>query len=308
MNAPIKTLILSAVLALAGLDCPVATAGGLAAVSGPNGKLSVEGGTFDDSGAGIALGSFATPLGYSFGLQADGAFGSIDGQPMGGGGLHLFTRDPSHYLLGVYSGYHTWDGIDVWRAAGEAELYVDRFSFSGAAGYEDVSVPTTDAGLPVLTADDKSVFGLADIAYYITDDFKIAGGYRYINETGLGSASAEYLIHTGDVPMSLFANSDFGNDDYTRITGGLRVFLGSDPHKSLIDRHRQDDPPTLLPMFPKLATQSPSSGPLQCTVIPSGAWKVTSPADGQCICPPGSPLAGQMPVFLVGEYRCRGGQ
>jgi len=43
MNAPIKTLILSAVLALAGLDCPVATAGELAAVSGPNGKLSVEG-------------------------------------------------------------------------------------------------------------------------------------------------------------------------------------------------------------------------------------------------------------------------
>jgi hypothetical protein len=169
---------------------------------------------------------------------------------------------------------------------------------------EDVNVPSTSGGLPVITPDDDHFFGQADLAYYITDDFRISGGYRYINETSLGAASAEYLIHAGDIPMSLFANSDFGNSDYLRITGGLRVFFGADPHKSLIDRNRRDDPPTYMPMFPKLTTAGANGSSLpQCTVA-SGTFKVTSPTDGQCICPPGSSFAGQKPVFALGNYFC----
>ena len=284
------------------LSALAATAGDLPAVSGPNGKLSVEGGTFDDQGAGIALGSFAVPLGPSFGLQADGALGSIDGDVMGGGGLHLFTRDPSSYLLGVYGSYHTWDSIDIWRLAGEGELYLGRFTLAGLAGYERVEVPSTVGDLLVLTPDDKHFFGQFDASYYITDDFKVTGGYRYLNESSFASAGAEYLIRGRDVPMSLFARGNFGDGDYTSVTGGLKIYLGSDPNKSLIDRNRRDDPENYLPVFPKLAT---SGGTNYCTAGPSPMYQVSSPTP--CVCPSGTPRSGQGPQYipaLGGFYTC----
>lgn len=288
------------VLGLIAAGGAAALAGDLPAVSGPNGKVSVEGGSFDDQGAGIALGSFALPLGPSFGLQADGAVGAIDGEAMGGGGLHLFTRDPSSYLLGVYGSYHTWDSIDIWRLAGEAELYLGRFTLSGLAGYESVDVPSLTDGLEVLTPDDKHFFGQFDGSYYITDDFKVSAGYRYLNETSFASAGAEYLFRGHEVPWSLFARGNFGDDDYTSVTGGVKIYLSGDTNKSLIDRNRRDDPENYLPVFPKLATKSGSSLP-QCTV---SSGHVTSPTNGQCICPSGTPQAGQQPFEYLGNYYC----
>ena len=220
MQNALKAFFAIALLAGAAM---AARAGELPAVSGPNGKLSVEGGSFDDESAGVALGSFALPLGHSFGLQADGALGTVDGGTLGGGGAHLFTRDPSSYLLGAYGSFHTWDSIEIWRVAAEAEFYLGRFTLDGLAGYESVDVPSLSDGLEVLTPDDRHFFAQSDVAYYITDDFKVYGGYRYINETSFGSAGAEYLIRGQDVPLSLFARGDFGNEDYTSITGGLKV-------------------------------------------------------------------------------------
>lgn len=284
-------LLSAAVLACAPLQ-PATRADPLPAVSGPNGKISVEGGAFDDEGAGIAQGSFAVPLGHMFGLQADGALGTIDDEVLGGGALHLFMRDPSSHLIGVYGSLHTWDSIDIWRLAGEAELYMGRFSLAGLAGYEHVEVPSTVGGLPVLTADSGHFFGQTDLAYYITDDFKIYAGYRYLNEAGFAAAGTEYLLRGFEVPLSLFAKADFGNDDYTRATGGLKVYFSADPGSSLVDRQRRDDPETYLPVFPKVTALSAAPLPL-CTI--SGSF-VSTPANGQCICPPGSPFAGQKPI------------
>ena len=264
--------------------------------------MSVEGGSFDDESAGVALGSFAMPLGHSFGLQADGAFGTIDDDILGGGGLHLFTRDPSSYLLGAYGSFHTWDSIDIWRIAGEAELYLGRFTLDGLAGYESIDGPT-DFNDPTLTIDDDHFFAQTDLAYYITDDFKVYGGYRYLNETSFGAAGAEYLVRGYEVPVSLFARSDFGVDEYTSITGGLKVYLSGDPQKSLIDRHRRDDPEIYVPVFPKKV-----AGGLQCTLFSGTTWKVQSPTNGQCTCPPGSQLAGQRPVSGPSNtWSCRPG-
>lgn len=143
----------------------VAFSDGGPAVSGPNGKFSVEGAQYDDEGSFLALGSYSIPLGYSFGLQADGAVGTIDDEVMGGGGVHLFTRDPSKYLLGDYASYHTWDSIDIWRTAAEFEFYLSRVSLTGLAGYESVDVPATSNGLLVFNKDDNHFFGRADLAY-----------------------------------------------------------------------------------------------------------------------------------------------
>ena len=112
------------------------------AVSGPNGKFAVEGGGSADDGEGVATGSFALPVGHNFGMQADGTVGSFDDELLGGLALHLFARDPSRYLFGVYGSYHTWDRINIWRAALEGELYVGPVTLEGIAGYESLDVPT----------------------------------------------------------------------------------------------------------------------------------------------------------------------
>ncbi len=289
MQSATRILLTVAVCALGALG---AWAGDLPAISGINGKISAEGGAFDDSGAGIALGTLGVPLGHYLGLQADGAIGTIDGETMGGGGLHLFTRDPSSYLLGVYGSYHTWDSIDIWRLAGEAELYLGRFTLSALAGYENVEVPNLSDGLVVLTQDDQHFFGQFDASYYVTDDFKLSAGYRYLNESSFGAASAEYLIRGFEVPVSLFARGYYGDGDYNAVTGGLKIYFSDDPNKSLIDRNRRDDPENYLPVFPKLATKA---GTPVC--------KVSAPADEttttDCICPSGTVHAGGHPQTIT---------
>lgn len=269
------------------------------AVSGENGKLSVEGGEYDADQAALALGSYTVPLGRALGLQMDGALGRIDRDTMGGGGVHLFTRDPLSYLLGVYGSYHTWNEIDIWRAAAEFQLYVHRFSLDGLAGYEGISFPGTSAGLPVVNSDDNHFFTHIDLAYYPIDDLRLYAGYRYEAEASLGAAGVEYLLRDHGAPVSLFVKSDFGNQEFDRLTGGLRVYLGPDPGKTLIDRHRTEDPENYTPVFPSVRTQA---GTPQCTV--DSSQMVVSPADGQCICPPGTFQSGSPPTFFNGNFVC----
>ena len=243
--------------------CTAAVAGE-PAVSGPNGKFAVEGGGGADEGEGIATGSFALPIGHDFGMQADGAVGSFSDELLGGLALHLFARDPSRYLFGVYGSYHTWDRINIWRAALEGELYIGPVTLEGIAGYESLDVPSFANG-PVLSLDDNHLFGQADAGYYITDDFKIYAGYRYINETSFGAAGTEYLIRGLEVPVALFARGDFGDEFVQNVTGGVRIYLSDDPDKSLIDRHRKDDPKVYAPTFPTLSPRDPKPMP-QCSM------------------------------------------
>lgn len=257
------------------------------AVSAPNGKISIEGGEYDDEGAGLALGSYTIPLGHSFGLQLDGAVGKIDDDWMNGGGVHLFTRDPEQYLLGVYTSFHEWNDIKIFRVAAEAELYMNRFSFTGLAGYEDVDVPTISSGLQVLNRDDEHFFGHFDLAYYLTDDLKVYGGYRYLSEISLGAAGFEYLVRGVGAPISVFAKSRFGDSDHTRITGGVKIYFGADPSKSLISRHRTEDPLNFTPIFPKLRTIAGTTGLPVCSQSNEDEVLTVFPA-GSCTCPDGT--------------------
>jgi len=222
------------------------------AVSSVNAKISIEGGIYDDKDSVIALGSLSAPLGHRFGIQLDGALGELDNDTLSGGGAHLFTRDPSKYLLGVYSSYHQWNSINIWRVAAEYEFYLDRYSITGLAGFESIDIPSFDDGLQTLNKNDEHFFGHIDLDFYPLDDLKIYGGYRYISEVSLGAVGVEYLLRNFVAPVSLFAKARFGDDDHTRITGGLRFFFGADRDKSLINRHRTEDPQNYTPIFPEL--------------------------------------------------------
>ena len=113
------------------------------AVSAPNGKIHGAGGSIhsddDDIEGSRYFGGITLtgPLGCEFGFQIDGVAGHLGDDSTWSVGGHLFARDPSSYLLGVY-GEHTQIGDeDVNRIAVEGELYLDQITLSGIVGFED---------------------------------------------------------------------------------------------------------------------------------------------------------------------------
>jgi hypothetical protein len=217
-----------------------APSAGLPAVSQPNGKIAAFGGTQDGGIYGVT-GSITVPLSFAYGLQLDGMVGSGKDAAFYGVGGHLFWRDPSKGLLGLYGSYVSWGldgdpvgspgGAEVGKIGAEGEAYLGRFSLEGLAAYQFGTY--------------HGFAGKALLAYYPTDNFRIDGGLRYLQGPGaIGMIDVEWQPHAGS-GLSLYASGSFG-DGYTQVLGGLRYYFG-DNGKSLIQRHREDDPGNSLP-------------------------------------------------------------
>jgi hypothetical protein len=214
----------------------VSPKGDLCAVSGINGKISVQGGIAGDnanktSGAFGASGSLSLPLGCDFGLQFDAGFQQELNNTTFGGVAHAFTRDPNAYLLGVTGGYFEGAGSNVWAVGPEAELYAGRFSLEAWAGFAKVDVNGFG------TSNEGFVF--ADAAYYPIDDLRMSIGATIVGDSRFLRAAMEYQVSD---PISLGLNAKIGDDDYVAVNAGLTFYFGGENNKSLIDRHRQDDP------------------------------------------------------------------
>lgn len=211
---------------------PMAVPASLPAVSQVDGKLSAFGGSQDGALFG-ATGSLSVPLGFAYGLQVDGLVGSGRGAAFYGAGGHLFWRDPAKGLLGLYGSYVSWNlqhgattGDNVGKFGVEGEAYLGRVSLEGRAAYQF----GTHTGFA----------GKALLAYYPADNVRLDGGVRYLEGPGaIGMVDAEWQPHAGS-NWSLYASGSFG-DNYTQVLGGLRYYAG-DPGKSLVRRHREDDP------------------------------------------------------------------
>ncbi|MCB1479903.1 MAG: hypothetical protein KDJ62_13745 [Rhodobiaceae bacterium] len=211
--------------------------GTLPAVSRTNFKLGLSGGFVDldneDSGGRVQLeGSYTTPLSHATGLQIDASIGALDDEATGSAAAHLFTRDPASYLVGAWGGWAAVGSNDIFRVGPEVALYMGQFTIEGTAGYEDSDT----------NGDDAYVF--ANFAYYPTDDVKLYAGYRRSLGRDAGALGFEWQV--GDVfgvqtPVSVFAEGQVGDDDHATIWAGLRMYFG-DQDKSLIRRHREDDP------------------------------------------------------------------
>jgi hypothetical protein len=210
----------------------------LCAVSGVNGKVHALAGGWDadnfDSEEAIAgIASLSIPLGCALGLQIDAGGGQFGDASSVGAGGHLFMRDPSSYLIGIHATYEDWSfeapALDVnsVKIGAEAELYLGNISLEAWAGYEDTN------------RTDGDVFGKLTAAFYATDDLRLSAGLRHANDFTTGVLGAEWQMP--DMPLSLTAEAQFGEDDYRAIAIGAKFYFGAD-QKSLIDRHRQDDP------------------------------------------------------------------
>jgi hypothetical protein len=179
----------------------------LPAVSGLNGKVDAEGGGSTGSrGQGLATGAVALPLSHDFGLQLDSALGSVNGGAFVGGAGHLFWRDPSKGLFGVYGSVAHFANAGMFNAAGTAinygavtnsrlapkfELYLNRFSVEAQAGYQ------FSAAQPGFTTRDQGFYSSETLAYYPNDDLRLSLGHRHTRAGDAAAAGIEYLLSTG---------------------------------------------------------------------------------------------------------------
>jgi hypothetical protein len=211
------------------------------AVSAPNGKLEFDAGALSLPAPAFmarAAGTLTLPIGERFGLQADFSATTAPGFTTSAA-FHLFTRDPEAYLIGGALGIVRSPGAMVVAAGPEAELYLDRWTLEAWAGASMVR-PTAPAG-----PDRYGVFALAGVGYYPTDNWRLSLGLSTLDGYNAVAIGTEYLLDNFNMPIALTGEARIGQDGAVRALFGLRGYLGPDPHKSLIDRHRQDDPTDL---------------------------------------------------------------
>jgi len=210
------------------------------AVSGLNGKFSLEGGAIGSNSAGssalaIAQGSITAPLGNSFGLQVDGGGAQAFDTFVGGGAAHLFWRNPQIGLVGPIVALMAGGGATIARYGGEAELYKGIFTLRALAGYQSASLPSGPAP--------NGGFWQGRVIVYPIDDLALSVGGGQSAGFSTGRATLEWqpdFVATHNV--SLFVDSSVGDDASWRVTSGVRFYFG--PEKTLIRRQREDDPDT----------------------------------------------------------------
>lgn len=236
-SACVSGVALAMFLAAPALSADVANPD-LCAVSGVNGKLALEGGAWDANSVNNeeliqGIPSLSMPLGCAFGLQLDAGVGEFGDASAVGAGGHLFTRDPNSYLFGVHATYEDWSfdapalDVESFKIGAEAELYLGNVSLEAWAGLEDTNRTNSD------------VFGKVTAAFYATDDLRFSVGVRHAADVTSGAIGAEWQMP--DMPLALTADAEFGENDYQAFAVGAKFYLGAE-QKSLINRHRQDDP------------------------------------------------------------------
>jgi hypothetical protein len=226
----------------------------LPAVDGLNAKVAGFGGVAKGHGLYGAGGSLTMPLGFRYGLQIDGIAASADTEALGdvtvaGVPAHLFWRDPSAGLFGLYGHYLHGDifsGADVFAGAFEGALYLGRFTIEGIAGAQGGKA---DLGALGDVNFDTRFIDVAQLAYYPIDDLKISIGHSYLFGTNSLLLGAEQGLPTGHGTMAaLFVDGGVAEGGDATVLGGLRLYIGQSD-KTLIRRHREDDPPIASPVL-----------------------------------------------------------
>ena len=241
MNGSLKKAVLLAGTILAGMGgcaayaADIDTPTSLPAVSGPNGKVELGGGWTDiDSLSSDEVfrggAAFSFPVGDMFGIQADLTALDAFGDTAVGGAGHFFTRDPNSYLFGVYGGYVDAGPADMWYVGPEAELYLDNISIEAIGGFMDL---THDSG--------SEFYALGKVALYATDNLRLSIGASTVADFESANAALEWFMGDSGLPVSLTVQGRLGEDGFTSIMGGLSLYFGGED-KSLIRRHREDDP------------------------------------------------------------------
>jgi hypothetical protein len=221
------------------------------AVDGINGSLSALGGGGDSDGIFGLVGKLSIPVGHAFGTQFDGGVFSNDGNTYFSVANHTFWRDPDVGLAGVYGSFSHYDaagGLNGGRVGAEGEAYLGRFTIRGVAGVEFSNGDSSTSGSTLTSYDDGTrFFDMVDFAYYPTDNISVYAGHRYTGGNHALALGTEVLFQNGSgTAFSAFAEGRIGESDHQSAWVGVRAYFGQSD-KSLIRRHREDDPNTWEP-------------------------------------------------------------
>ena len=84
---------------------------------------------------------------------------------------------------------------------------------------------------------------MTSAGYYVTKNWRLSVGLSWLDSHGALQVGSEYLLQDfAAAPVAVTTELRVGQDGAVRGTLGLRAYIGPDPHKSLILRHREDDP------------------------------------------------------------------
>lgn len=209
------------------------------AVSELNGKVAYSGGSMEGDGGQNGFGSVSLPIADHFGLQADGLYTNVSDRDFYGAGGHLFWRDWDKGLLGITGATLQEDDIIAGLVAAEAEYYLNRFTLAAGAGVATIDY---DESVPFIDANPTDFYGSLGLRYYPLDDLMLAGSYAYVFDDSLVLGELEY--QTPIDGLTFFAEFADGENDYEHALFGVQFYLGKS--KSLIRRHREDDPPSIV--------------------------------------------------------------
>ena len=212
------------------------------AVSEVNGKVSYAGGGMNSSDGHNFEGSVSFPIADKFGLQVDALYSRIDSDDFYGGGGHLFWRDPNIGLIGLAGGYLFHEDVDTFQVGIEAEYYLKQFTFGAFAGVGSINYSTA---VPFIDTSPTHFVGRAFADWYASDDLRVGVSCLTAFENYLVKAEAEY--QTPIAGLALTAEVAAGKNDYDHWLLGLRYYFGG--KKSLKERHREDDPRSLMPQI-----------------------------------------------------------
>ena len=212
------------------------------AVSELNGKFDYAGGEMNSAEGNNFDGSLSFPVTHSFGFQADALYSRISDLNFYGGAGHFFWRNPDIGLFGVTGGYLCRDGVDTFQLGAEGEYYFHRLTFGAFAGVGQINYASP---APFIDTNPTRFVGRVSAGYYPLDNLLVSGSYTTAFNDNLFKGDIEYQTPING--LALTAEAACGNNGYDHVLFGIRYYFGS--KKSLIERHRQDDPPGLMPQI-----------------------------------------------------------
>lgn len=248
--------------------------GGIATEGNPDHKWTGQGGV---------VGSVLVPFSEHYAVQLDGQLGGQGNGVTPGLAAHAYWADTKKGLAGLYgqADYASWSGGQGdLKFGGEAAYFMERFTAQGILGVESQSFEGakpayncqayanlgcevgyeahTGIGLYDAYGNRQSNMGRylfqvpaffdhVELGYYPTDDLKITIAHEYTAGVNVGVLGAEYLFRTGNgIAPAVFIEGSLGGDGNGSIITGVRFYFGEEGDKSLIRRHREDDPATHL--------------------------------------------------------------
>lgn len=215
------------------------------AVSSINSKIDAHYGevTGEDT-RGVAA-SVSLPIGERYGFQFDALYEhALDNDIYGAGG-HLFTRRPDVGLLGLAAGMTDSDDYSDGIVGVEGEYYLDKVTLGGFLGYNNFDTHIIPVFNPAVANETDYLVTRLYATIYPTDDLMLRLEYQHRLDLNFFIANVEY--QTPFRGLALFADGGLGEDDYSHLIGGVRIYFGD--NKSLKERHRKDDPSNILSDF-----------------------------------------------------------